>query len=487
MKTDLNKLSSPFGVGGHTPDGLVDILDLRRIEIASRIAASPSRQANLGQFLTPAPIARFMAGMLSTNVREHIRMLDPGAGTGILTVAAVAELIGRKKDHKPRSIKVAAWELDAEILPELRKSLQMCENVCREAGVAFKADVYPGNFIIEAALKLGSQDALAPFDVAIMNPPYRKLRSDTTEREHLRAVGIETSNLYAAFVWLALKLLKNGGELVAITPRSFMNGPYFRPARVFAKSVAFDNKLNVLHRNGAGLPEYLAKGLAVFLNSTAIDLYFRQFSGHTQVNACDLCSLRFPNLDALTRLGTHVTDHMLDEDQINWLLEQETPMTSAGDPVAIKRRVQEAIDVLKALKAPRGQRNERSGLTLLGLLDLGPGQGWAEAKRPLRGVTELIKWMSDQYDKTHASNTREAIRRFTLHQFIQMGLVVRNPDNPVRPTNSPHNVYQVEASTLDLLRTYGSEDWSDRLSRYLESMAGQHRLRREARKMELGD
>ena len=62
-----------------------------------------------------------------------------------------------------------------------------------------------------------------------MNPPYRKPRSDSAERSRLSAAGIETSNLYSAFVWLALKLLAGGGELVAITPRSFMNGSYFRP------------------------------------------------------------------------------------------------------------------------------------------------------------------------------------------------------------------------------------------------------------------
>ena len=80
----------------------------------------------------------------------------------------------------------------------------------------------------------------------------------------------------------------------------------YDPARVDAEAVAFDNKLNVLHGGNAGLPEKLAKGLAVFLNSTAVDAYFRQFSGHTQVNAEDLRSLRFPAGEDLECLGRHV-------------------------------------------------------------------------------------------------------------------------------------------------------------------------------------
>ena len=68
-------------------------------------------------------------------------------------------------------------------------------------------------------------------------------------------------------------------------PRHFADGFVAWPKASGSKPNAL---LNVLHRENAGLSEDLAKGLAVFLNSTAIDAYFRQFSGHTQVNAGDL-------------------------------------------------------------------------------------------------------------------------------------------------------------------------------------------------------
>ena len=77
-------------------------------------------------------------------------------------------------------------------------------------------------------------------------------------------------------------------------------------ARVRADRVAFENHLNYYHLRGAGLPITVAKGLAAFLNSTLVDTYFRQFSGHTQVNATDLRSLRYPSWEKLVALGRRI-------------------------------------------------------------------------------------------------------------------------------------------------------------------------------------
>ena len=251
----------------------------------------------------------------------------------------------------------------------------------------------------------------------------------------------------------------------------------YDPARVDAEGVAFDNKLNVLHAGSSGLSEDLAKGLAVFLNSTAIDAYFRQFSGHTQVNADDLRSLRFPAARDLARLGAHVKHAMPTQDEIDHLVREEVPTMNEGDdPVAVRRRAQIAEEILSAVGAPRAQCNERSALTLLGLLDLPSTAPWSDARAPLRGVTELMDWMAENYGKRYAPNTRETIRRFTLHQFIRMGLVLLNPDDPRRPPNSPGTVYQIEPSALELLRSFGTGTWDDNLAAYLASVAGSNRL-----------
>ena len=156
-------------------------------------------------------------------------------------------------------------------------------------------------------------------------------------------------------------------------------------------------------------------------------------------------------------------------------------MNGGDDPVAVRRRTQIAEEVLSSVGAPRAQRNERSALTLLGLLDLAPTAPWSDARAPLRGVTELMDWMAENYGKRYAPNTRETIRRFTLHQFIQMGLVLLNPDDPRRPPNSPSTVYQVEPSALKLLQSVGTEAWDGGLAVYLASIAGSNRLREALR------
>ena len=92
--------------------------------------------------------------------------------------------------------------------------------------------------------------------------------------------------------------------------------------------------------------------------------------------------------------------------------------------------------------------------------------------------------MTANYGKQYAPNTRETIRRFTLHQFIEMGLVLLNPDDPKRPPNSPKNVYQLERSALELLQCFETDQWDVNLAAYRKSMGDKNRLREKVRQME---
>ncbi len=138
-------------------------------------------------------------------------------------------------------------------------------------------------------------------------------------------------------------------------------------------------------------------------------------------------------------------------------------MTSRGR----ERRIAEAQEILTAFGLPREQRNERAALTLLALADLTPTKSWSAAESPLIGVTPIMEFAARHYRKKWAPNTRETVRRFTLHQFEQAGLVVANPDEPGRPTNSPNYCYQIEPRALDAIRTFGTADWANTLKRYL--------------------
>ena len=148
--------------------------------------------------------------------------------------------------------------------------------------------------------------------------------------------------------------------------------------------------------------------------------------------------------------------------------------------------VDEAIDVLSQLEFPRQQRNERSALALLALLDLTPDSAWSEAVDPLRGITQLMNFMAEHYGKQYAPNSRETVRRQTIHQFLAAGLVVLNPDEPGRPTNSGKTVYQVSPPSLRLLRAYGTVDWAVELINYqhrIESLAERYALERDLQRI----
>ena len=131
------------------------------------------------------------------------------------------------------------------------------------------------------------------------------------------------------------------------------------------------------------------------------------------------------------------------------------------------KNIKQALQVLTALGFPRAQLNERSALCLLALLDLTRDKPWSDAAAPLMGITPIMDWARVNYRKKYAPNTRETIRRQTMHQFVDAGVAVYNPDDPSRPVNSPHAVYQIESEALSLLRSFGSLDWKANLRTYL--------------------
>lgn len=667
---------------GVTPDSLLERVNFFRIDATRRLRADT--RAELGQFFTPPSVARLMASMFVAR-SSHIRLLDAGAGVGSLSAAVVAEMCSR--ESLPKEITVTACEIDPMLAEYLNDSLELCRAACANVGVAFSSIVLPEDFVAASVAMLRGDMFASPlrtFNAAILNPPYHKILSSSKERRLLREIGVEISNIYAGFLSLAIRLLEPRGELVAITPRSFCNGTYFRtfrkwllatvnlqrvhvferrdiafqeddvlqenvifhvrkggekfepvtissssgpndeyvtarkvpyeevvrpsdpdsfihlvpdelgrsvsdymsslriplselglsvstgrvvdfraikyicdqpgndtvpliypghlcrgyvawpeqrsgkkpnaiivgpetesllvptgvyvlvkrfsakeerrrvvaaicdPERVRASKLGFENHLNYFHVNGQGLPWPLAKGLAVFLNSTLLDMYFRQFNGHTQVNATDLRNLRYPTREKLDKLGNMIGDAIPDQQELDRMVEQELFSMSDNDPnpSAVKRKIEEAEVILKALGLPRTQQNERSALTLLALLDLKPEMPWTAASNPLCGITPMMEFFSKHYSKTYAPNTRETVRRQTVHQFIQAGLVVINPDNPSRPVNSPKAVYQIERAALALLRSYGTTLWVAKLRDYMTSV--DTLARRYARERQMG-
>lgn len=134
-----------------------------------------------------------------------------------------------------------------------------------------------------------------------------------------------------------------------------------------------------------------------------------------------------------------------------------------------KKLLGEALEILESLGLPRGQRNDRSALCLLALLNLAPGKSWADASDSPIGITPIMDWIRIRFRKNYAPNTRETVRRQTMHQFVAAGLVVLNADLPTRPPNSPKTTYRIHPLGLKLIRGYGSRKWKKNLAIYLES------------------
>ncbi|MEZ4659265.1 MAG: BsuBI/PstI family type II restriction endonuclease [Caldilineaceae bacterium] len=664
-------------------ENLLNIAESYRIEVNQQL--DHQKQVELGQFMTPDAVAHFMASLFEETT-ESITLLDPGAGVGSLTSALVHRLLS--SPNLPADITVDAYEIDALMIQYLVRMLRQCGYECQGAGIDFSSNIVEKDFVTGGADLLWASNSLfaqpmSQYSHCIMNPPYKKIRSDSIHRQKLSLVGIETSNLYSAFLAIAIKMLAPQGQLVAIVPRSFCNGVYFKPFRqlllsemaikhlhifesrkqafkdnevlqeniilyavkhapqgdihitassdpslddmihrivsfeqvvkpndvdcfihiatsdldqmivdrisVFTHSlhdlglevstgpvvdfrlksdirqdpkegavpliypghfsanqiqwpkldgkkpnailesdrtrqwlmpngwyvltrrfsskeekrrivaavcdprifpsnqIGFENHLNIFHNNKNGLDALIAKGLAIYLNSTLVDLYFRQFSGHTQVNATDLRMLRYPNLDALTRLGSYINGSFPKQGEIDGLLEVEIHnLTHAeslnGNPMSIQQKIQDALFILDSLGMPRGQRNERSALTLLALLGLKPDDAWADASSPLIGITPIMEFVREHYAREYAPNTRETFRRQTMHQFMDAGIAIPNPDQPDRPTNSPKWVYQIEPNILELLQSFGKPNWEENLEVYFakrRSLIEQYARRRE--------
>lgn len=129
--------------------------------------------------------------------------------------------------------------------------------------------------------------------------------------------------------------------------------------------------------------------------------------------------------------------------------------------------IKAAQQIIISLVLTRAQQNERSALCLLALLNLTPGKSWSDAENPLMGITPIMDWARDHCGKDYAPNTRETIRRQTMHQFCDAGIALYNPDKPERPVNSPKAVYQSESAALAVLRTFGTTYWHSNLTSYL--------------------
>ena len=135
----------------------------------------------------------------------------------------------------------------------------------------------------------------------------------------------------------------------------------------------------------------------------------------------------------------------------------------------IRQKIDEAIDILKKFGMPAEQQNERTAYCLLSLLNVTPEKDWKNAETPLVGITPMMCFAKDYYNKEYAPNTRETFRQFSIHQMVLAGIVLYNPDKPDRAVNSPKAVYQISSAALKVIRAYKSPDFDVLLSEFTKN------------------
>lgn len=191
-----------------------------RNRVAALSSLDPASQNSLGQFFTPARAAALIASMPRLPRTGTLRVLDPGAGSGMLSAALVSRVLDEAPDLH---VHLVAVECDADVIPHLAETLEACK---AEGAGKVSFDIVDSDYV-GASTGVTADERLFGFDLVIQNPPYGKLAASSAARKAVRAAGADAPNLYAAFLALAMGALNPGGQLVAITPRSFCNGPYF--------------------------------------------------------------------------------------------------------------------------------------------------------------------------------------------------------------------------------------------------------------------
>jgi adenine-specific DNA-methyltransferase len=201
-----------------------------------RASASDQHKKTLGQYLTPVKVAGFMAAYCK-DVREGVlRVLDPGAGTGILSCALCEALA--ESMNGPSVVELDAYEIDTNLTQGLQNCLTYAKEWMAERGLVLHFTTHTCDFVIDNAQSLDSSqlqlitaDRAGKFDFIICNPPYFKLQKTDPRAQAGRDVVHGQPNIYAIFMAVSAALLRMGGVMVFITPRSYTAGPYFRRFR----------------------------------------------------------------------------------------------------------------------------------------------------------------------------------------------------------------------------------------------------------------
>lgn len=189
-----------------------------------------SKRKKYGQFFTSKETATFMAGLFSIPEGcNSLSILDPGAGSGILSVALLERL---ESSAEISTVKLVCYESDSNIVELLRSNLEWVRtHATKNVSFTITTDNYIISQMLDYNGMLGANPNADKFDMVIANPPYMKISKDAPEAKAMRNVCYGMPNLYFLFAAMSMFNLKEKGELVYIIPRSWTSGAYFKQFR----------------------------------------------------------------------------------------------------------------------------------------------------------------------------------------------------------------------------------------------------------------
>ena len=214
-----------MNAAGSTPVEYAETLGEAYLSFARR-----KYRRSVGHYLTPAAVARFMADCSAYSV-QHMRVLDPGSGSGILS-AAVCEAVAGQGNVE--SLHVDAYETEPLLADLTRRVLALSRDWLSQRGISLTFDVRNEDFVMESAASIktmteanwfgGDAGPSTEYDLVISNPPYFKIGKEDPRAVAWSSVVNGQPNIYALFMSISAELLSKSGQLVYIVPRSFASG-----------------------------------------------------------------------------------------------------------------------------------------------------------------------------------------------------------------------------------------------------------------------
>ena len=201
--------------------------DISSLQSAFLRRKTVQARKSLGQFFTGSIVSDYMASLINKPDTETVRLLDAGAGTGILTASTALRCL----ELGCTTVHAVLYELDTEAIPSLDQTLRIVQNIFNEQRGIFSFDIRCENFVLARPDK---DKNIQEFDISVINPPYFKYNVKNSPYAKAAAdLYHGDPNIYASFMAIAMASMKDAGQMVTITPRSFTNGLYFKGVRSY--------------------------------------------------------------------------------------------------------------------------------------------------------------------------------------------------------------------------------------------------------------